>query len=262
MRILVCNDDGYDTSGIRELASAMREIAEVHVCAPLQNCSGASSSLTFSRPVSATFKEGLTIVHGTPVDCVHLALHSDRGLSWKPDLTVSGINNGGNLGDDTIYSGTVAAAAESVLLGVPAMAFSLACVPEDNFPPTHFREAAAIARDLVVKLSEHVISAPNTMLNINIPDLPPGKVKEAKACVLGKRHPERPVVEVGRKEDLGIRRYEMGVNLSAKEGKGDTDFEAIESGHVSVTPLSFDMTEHGRMGEISGWIDSFVAQGG
>ena len=262
---MVCNDDGYDTRGIRDLAQALGEIADVHVCAPLRNCSGASSSLTVSGSVSATFRKNLTIVDGTPADCVHLALLGNV-LPWKPDLTVSGINNGGNLGDDTIYSGTVSAAAESMLLGVPAIAFSLACVPEYNFPPTHFAMAASIARELVQKLSAHMETEPNMVLNVNIPDLPKDKVKEPVACVLGKCHPERPVTEIGNNSDLGIRRYQIGISGKSHDSLenpgGMTDFEAIEAGHVSVTPLDFNMTETERMAEIESWVKAHaVAQG-
>lgn len=258
-RILVCNDDGYDTSGIRELAAALREIADVHICAPARNCSGASSALTVHESVSVTTREGLAIVDGTPVDCVKVALQSDKVLDWRPDLTVSGINHGGNLGDDTIYSGTVSAAAESVLLGVPAIAFSLACVPQENFPPTHFKEAAQVAKGLVEKLADKLIAEPKMMINVNIPDLPAGEIKGPKVCVLGKRHPQRPVREIERKDDLGLRRYVMGMNKSKENQDGDTDFEAIDAGHVSVTPLDFDMTEHARLAEITSWAKKAAA---
>lgn len=262
LKVLVCNDDGYDTSGIRLLARAVSGFADTHICAPLRNHSGASSALTISSRPDITRQEGVTIVHGTPVDCIHHALFRDDILPWKPDLTLSGINNGGNLGDDTIYSGTVSAAAESVIIGVPAMAFSLACVPEYNFPPTHFKEAAEIAGRLVERLAGEVIASGDTVLNVNIPDLPAGEIGEERVCVLGRRHPERPVSEVGRKDDLGLRRYELGINHTSREGDEMTDFETIEAGHVAVTPLSFDMTEHGRMEEVAGWMDGIAAAGG
>ena len=253
LKILICNDDGYDATGIRELSAALAEIADVFTFAPLTNHSGASSSLTLHSTIAVSESEKLGVVHGTPTDCIQIALHGKDVLPWKPDLTVSGINAGGNLGDDTIYSGTVAAAAESVLLGVPALAFSLACIPEDNFPPANFKAAATIARQLVEQLHPQLLANPQVMLNINIPDLPFEQIKAPQICTLGKRHPGRPLTEMHHNRIPNLRQFQFGINMDNTRNDVNSDFHAIENSHVAVTPLQFDLTDQSMLKEISSW---------
>ena len=254
IKILISNDDGYDTSGIRELAAALSSFADVFICAPLLNNSGASSALTHSTTLNVNRHEGLIIVHGTPADCVNYALSEPNILPWMPDLTVTGINIGSNLGDDTIYSGTVSAAAESVRLGIPAMAVSLACIPQDNFPPVNFHAAAKIARDLVKRFQQQMLALPEIMLNVNIPDLPVDQIKEPRICMLGRRHPGRPVIELGRNKDLSLIRYQLGFSPAMLQEEATTDFDTIEKGHVTITPLQFDMTARAQLSNIASWL--------
>ncbi len=254
LKILVTNDDGYDATGIRELISALAEVADVFACAPLINHSGASSSLTLHSTLAVSESENLHVVHGTPTDCVQIALHGKNVMPWKPDLTVSGINAGGNLGDDTIYSGTVAAAAESVSLGVPAIAFSQPCIPEDNFPPTHFAHGASIARDMVIKLYPHMLNNKHIMLNINIPDLPVNQVKEPLICRLGKRHSGRPLTEIDQNRVPNLRQFQFGINVENIRNDQESDFHAIENSHISITPLQFDLTDQKNLKEVSSWL--------
>ena len=253
LKLLVCNDDGYDATGIRELAAALSAFADVFTCAPLANHSGASSSLTLHSTITTSETSNLCVVHGTPTDCIQLALHGTV-MPWRPDLTITGINMGGNLGDDTIYSGTVAAAAESVQLGVPAIAFSLSCVPEDNFPPIHFKDAAHIAGGLVQRLHKQLIANPQVMININIPDLPLAQIKAPLIRPLGKRHPGRPLSEIHNNRIANLRQFQFDMNVGNMPDEGETDFSAIESGHIAVTPLQFDLTDYDRIKEVASWL--------
>jgi 5'-nucleotidase len=249
MRILVSNDDGYFAPGIIALAKAMSEIGEVTVVAPEQNQSGASHSLTLNRPLSIHQTEsGFRYVNGTPTDCVHIAMTGL--LEHRPDVVVSGINNGLNMGDDTIYSGTVAAAMEGFLFGVPSFAFSL--VDKDW---SHLDAAARVARRIVsqVMASQSNASAREPfLLNVNIPNLP--NVDEVPTVVtrLGKRHPSEPVHEM--ESPRGGTIYWIGAAGAARDAGPGTDFHAIASGHVAITPLQIDLTHVDRLDEVRGWI--------
>lgn len=255
MRILVSNDDGYDATGILTLTAALREIAHVVAVAPLENHSGASSSMSLLDTISISkHSDGVIAVHGTPTDCVQLALHGPDIIPWKPDLTVTGINMGGNLGDDTFYSGTVAAAAESSQAGVPSIAFSLACIPEDNFPPSNFPAAAVIARELVTRLQGHLLAHPGMMLNINIPDLPASKVLAPIVCPLGRRHPGRPITEISHNPSGSLRKFSFDLNHSRQESHPLDDFEVVESNHIAITPLQFNLTDDDNMETVTQWI--------
>jgi 5'-nucleotidase len=245
MRILVSNDDGYLAPGILALVDAMRPLGDVTVVAPEQNSSGASNSLTLHRPLTVWRSEnGTTVVSGTPSDCVHVALTGL--LEQLPDLIVSGINNGQNMGDDTIYSGTVAAAMEGFLFGVPAIAFSL--VDKGH---AHLDSAARIAHDLVAHYVRRPIAAP-LLLNVNIPNLPYAEIKGVVSTRLGKRHPSEPVVKATNPRGEPI--YWIGPAGSAREGGPGTDFHATASGFVSVTPLQIDLTHSGQLQMVSDWL--------
>src|SRR5512141_964445 len=245
MRILVSNDDGYLAPGIAALADAMRPLGEVIVVAPEQNSSGASNSLTLNRPLTVfQAPNGATVVNGTPSDCVHVALTGL--LEDRPDLIVSGINNGQNMGDDTIYSGTVAAAMEGYLFGIPAIAFSL--VDKGN---AHLDSAARVAHDIVARYLRRPIAAP-FLLNVNIPNLPYAEVKGVQCTRLGKRHPSEPVVKMMNPRGEPI--YWIGPAGSARVGGPGTDFHATGSGHVSVTPLQIDLTHREQLAEVAEWL--------
>lgn len=247
MRILVSNDDGYLAPGIAALAEAMRPLGEVIVVAPEQNSSGASNSLTLTRPLTVwEAPSGTTVINGTPSDCVHVALTGL--LDHRPDLIVSGINNGQNMGDDTIYSGTVAAAMEGYLFGVPAIAFSL--VDKGN---AHLDSAARIAHDIVARYLARPIVAP-FLLNVNIPNLPYAEIKGVKCTRLGKRHPSEPVVKMMNPRGEPI--YWIGPAGQARVGGPGTDFHATAAGHVSVTPLQIDLTHNEQLNEVEHWLQA------
>lgn len=245
MRILVSNDDGYLAPGIAALADAMRPLGEVIVVAPEQNSSGASNSLTLNRPLTVSQAAGgTTVINGTPSDCVHVALTGL--LEQRPDLIVSGINNGQNMGDDTIYSGTVAAAMEGFLFGVPAIAFSLV---DKGY--AHLDSAARVAHDIVSRYLRHPITAP-FLLNVNIPNLPYAEIRGVQCTRLGKRHPSEPVVKMMNPRGEPI--YWIGPAGSARVGGPGTDFHATSSGHVSVTPLQIDLTHREQLAEVTEWL--------
>ncbi|MDH5300090.1 MAG: 5'/3'-nucleotidase SurE [Gammaproteobacteria bacterium] len=245
MKILVSNDDGYTAPGILALAQAMRSLGNVSVVAPDRNKSGASSSLTLDLPIRAQrMSDGVIRVEGTPSDCVHLALTGL--LSEEPDLVVSGINNGANLGDDVIYSGTVAAAIEGRFLGLPAVAVSL--VGHDG---QHLATAAAVA----VRVVKHLANAPipaNTILNVNVPDIPLHELKGILPTRLGNRHKAEPVVR--QLDPRGKEVYWIGpAGPEADAGEG-TDFWAVNQGYASVTPIQVDLTRHQALKELSVWL--------
>ncbi len=245
MRILVSNDDGYFAPGIVALADAMRAIGEVTVVAPEQNQSGSSHSLTLHRPLSVhETASGFRYVNGTPTDCVHIAMTGL--LAERPDVVVSGINNGLNMGDDTIYSGTVAAAMEGFLFGVPSFAFSL--VDHDW---THLDAAARVARRIVEDVMARAPAGP-FLLNVNIPAH--ATVDHAPVVVtrLGKRHPSEPVHAM--ESPRGGTIYWIGAAGAARDAGPGTDFHAVASGSVAVTPLQIDLTEVDRLDEVRGWI--------
>jgi 5'-nucleotidase len=241
MRILISNDDGYLAPGINALAEALASIADIVVVAPDSNRSGASNSLSLDRPLSVQqAANGFYFVNGTPTDCVHVALTGM--LDYRPDLVVSGINNGPNMGDDTLYSGTVAAATEGYLFGIPAIAFSQA---EHGW--TNLDAAARLARDLVLRRFDELTSP--YLLNVNIPNLPYEQLGAVTATRLGRRHQAEPVIRA-----LDPRGREIfwigppGATLDAGEG---TDFHAAANGLVSVTPLQVDLTHKAQLAALA-----------
>lgn len=251
MHILVSNDDGYSAPGIEALVQALQGLGEITVVAPEVNHSGASNSLTLSRPLAVRRSpQGFTCVNGTPSDSVHVALTGL--LDRKPDLIVSGINNGQNMGDDTLYSGTVAAAAEGFLFGIPSIAFSLV---EKGW--AHLETAAHFARQIVSHHIRHPIATP-TLLNVNIPNLPIDQVKGVRVTRLGKRHPSQPVVPAS--TPYGERVYWIGPAGHAQDSGEGTDFQAVASAHVSLTPLRLDLTHHAQLDAVRQWADPLCAK--
>ena len=243
MKILISNDDGYQAPGIVALYEALKDVAEVEVVAPEMNNSAKSNALTLHSPLQVTrAANGFRFINGTPADCVHIALTGLLG--YRPDLVVSGINNGANMGDDTIYSGTVGAAMEGYLFGVPAIAFSQV---EKGWK--HIDAAAAKARDLVLQMSTHnlVITGKEPwLLNVNIPNLPVDAIKPMKVCRLGKRHAAEAVIT--QQSPRGDIMYWIGGAGPAKDDSEGTDFHATAQGHIAMTPLKTDLTEHGHLG--------------
>jgi 5'-nucleotidase len=248
MRILVSNDDGVSAPGIQILATELSGIAEVNVVAPDRNRSGASNSLTLRDPLRVKqLDNGYYSVEGTPTDCVHLALTGF--LEPVIDIVVSGINEGANLGDDVLYSGTVAAAMEGRYLGLPAIAVSM--VGEHNL---NYQTAAIIAKQLVVKLSRNNLPS-QTILNVNVPNLPLAEIKGLQVTRLGTRHGAEPMVK--EYDPRGRPIYWVGPpGLEADAGPG-TDFHAINSGYVSITPLHLDMTHYKIFDQLSTWLNGF-----
>lgn len=246
MRILISNDDGYRAPGIRALAEAMRSLGEVIVVAPEINKSGASNSLTLDRTLSVReAEEGVLYVDGTPTDCVHVALTGL--LDEPPDLVVSGINDGQNMGDDTLYSGTVAAAMEGFLFGVPAIAFSL-----NDRGLGCLDTAQRVAAELVAELAPRLAVQP-FLLNVNVPNLPYEALAGRRVTRLGKRHPSEPVIRIV-DEATGETAYRVGPSGGAKDAGPDTDFHAIASGCVSITPLRIDLTAHQQLDTLRQWL--------
>ncbi len=246
MRILVSNDDGYQAPGILCLAAALREVAEVIVVAPDRDRSGASNSLSLKNPLYVTEHEpGFYSVEGTPTDCVHVAITGL--LEPEPDMVISGINHGPNLGDDVIYSGTVAAAMEGRFLGLPAIALSQA-----SFQPQHLATAARIAVWLVRQLRERPLP-PDTILNVNVPDRPWEALAGIQATRLGHRHKSEPVVKSI--DPRGRPIYWVGPAGPEQESGPGTDFHALRTGHVSITPLLVDLTRHNAIEALSQWLN-------
>ncbi|MGQ0510064.1 MAG: 5'/3'-nucleotidase SurE [Betaproteobacteria bacterium] len=245
MRILVSNDDGYFAPGIMLLAERLGAIGEVTVVAPERDRSGASNSLTLDRPLSARrAPNGFWFINGTPTDCVHLAV---TGLLENlPDIVVSGINHGANMGDDTIYSGTVAAATEGYLLGIPSIAVSLA-----SRSGSHFEAAAAVSVRLVERLARSPVAQP-VLLNVNVPDLDESAIGGEEITRLGRRHKAEPVERL--RTPRGETAYWIGPAGDAQDAGPGTDFHAIAAGRVSVTPLQVDLTHHGQLELIRRWM--------
>jgi 5'-nucleotidase len=245
MHILVSNDDGYTAPGIEALVHALRDLAEISVVAPEVNHSGASNSLTLSRPLAVRkAPNGFTYVNGTPSDCVHVALTGL--LDRRPDLIVSGINNGANLGDDTLYSGTVAAAAEGYLFGIPSIAFSLVSKAWSNLEAAAQQARAIVAHQLTQPLTGA------TLLNVNIPDLPLNKMLGIHATRLGKRHPSQPVIPTTTPSGETV--YWIGPSGAAQDDSEGTDFYALQRGYVSVTPLRLDLTQQTQVSQVAQWV--------
>jgi 5'-nucleotidase len=245
MRILVSNDDGYFAPGLAVLAAALSEVAEVTVVAPERDRSGSSNSLTLDRPLTLRrAPSGFSYVNGTPTDCVHLAV---TGLiDFVPDMIVSGINDGANMGDDTIYSGTVAAATEGFLLGIPSLAVTLA-----GGRGAHFETAAPFARKLVERFRDGA-PAPTVLLNVNVPDVPLAQVEGMEVTRLGKRHKAEPVVRATTPRGDAV--YWVGAAGAAQDAGEGTDFYAIANGRVSITPLQMDLTHFAQLGAVRDWM--------
>jgi 5'-nucleotidase len=248
MKILVSNDDGYLAKGINVLTESLEAVADVVVVAPDRNRSAASNSLTLSDPLRVKrHAPGRYSVNGTPSDCVHLALTGL--LDEEPDLVVSGINHGANLGDDVIYSGTVAAAMEGRFLGLPTIAVSL--VGEERL--THFDTAGRVVADMVRRIDATSLS-PDVILNVNVPNLPFDEIKGIQSVRLGFRHKSEPVVKST--DPHGRTIFWVGpAGRGADSGEG-TDFHAIERGYVTVTPLSVDLTHHDSLPKLRDWLES------
>ncbi len=247
MRILLSNDDGYYAPGLAALAEAVHGLGEMTVVAPERNRSGASNSLTLDRPLH--LKEapnGFFYVNGTPTDCVHLAVTGM--LDHEPDMVLSGINWGPNMGDDTIYSGTVAAAMEGYLLGVPAIALSLA-----SFSGRNFATAGRVARLLAERFRAHPFGAP-VLLNVNVPDVPWEMLQGMRVTRLGRRHKAEPVVK--QVSPRGDTVYWVGAAGAAADAGEGTDFHAVDQGCVSITPLQIDLTHAGQLAGVREWLDA------
>ncbi len=240
MKILVSNDDGYQAPGIIALYEALKDLGQVEVVAPEHNNSAKSNALTLNAPLYVNkASNGFRYVNGTPADCVHIALTGLLG--YKPDLVVSGINNGANMGDDTIYSGTVGAAMEGYLMGIPAVAFS-----QVHKGWEHLDAAAARARALVLELKEsHILGSKPWLLNVNVPNKPLDQLGSSKICRLGRRHAAERVIT--QENPRGETMYWIGGAGAAKDDASDTDFYATKHGHVSITPLQIDLTEYAEL---------------
>jgi len=248
MRILISNDDGYEAPGIRALAEGLKPLAEIHMVAPDRDRSGASNSLTLDFPIRAhEIEHGVIRVDGTPTDCVHLAITGL--LKQEPDMVVSGINAGANLGDDVLYSGTVAAAMEGRFLGLPAIAVSLAG------PGEHY----ATAVDVIVRLINHLKRHPlpqDTILNVNVPDVAPSKLKGIRSTRLGHRHKSEPVIRD--QDPRGRDIYWVGPAGAEADADEGTDFHAIRHGFVSITPLQIDLTHQQRVSALGDWLEDLA----
>jgi len=242
----LCNDDGYQATGLLALADSLVALGEITVVAPERDRSGASNSLTLDYPLRAcSMDNGFIRVDGTPTDCVHLAI---TGLLDKePDIVISGINAGPNMGDDVLYSGTVAAATEGRFLGLPALALSM-----NSHLPEHFETGAKVAQMLVKRLFERPLDK-DLILNINIPDLPYEELKGYKSTRLGHRHKAEPVVKT--KDPRGKTIYWVGPAGAEQDAGPGTDFHAVREGYVSVTPLQVDLTRHSDLEAVSDWLD-------
>lgn len=245
MRILVSNDDGYQAPGIQCLAQALGAIAEVTIVAPDRNRSGASNSLTLENPLRPnTISPSVIAVDGTPTDCVHLAITGL--LAHEPDMVIAGINAGANLGDDVLYSGTVAAATEGRFLGLPAIAVSLV---GDHL--THYDTAARAVINLIKQLQNNPLPV-DTILNVNVPDVAWEKLEGFEATRLGRRHKSEPVVR-----DLdprGREIYWVGPAGAEQDSGPGTDFHAIRYNRVSVTPIHIDLTRYTALDQVASWL--------
>ncbi|RZL95963.1 MAG: 5'/3'-nucleotidase SurE [Variovorax sp.] len=252
MKILISNDDGFQAPGIVALHAALKDIADVEVVAPEHNNSAKSNALTLAAPLYVhTAHNGFRYVTGTPADCVHIAL---KGLlDYRPDLVVSGINNGANMGDDTIYSGTVGAAMEAYLFGIPAIAFS-----QTEKGWAHIDAAAEVARRLVQKIErERMHEGPAFLLNVNVPNRPIEELQPVKVCRLGRRHAAEKVIT--QDSPRGETMYWIAGAGSAKDSGEGTDFHATAAGHVALTPLQIDLTDHANLGEWRNAVARLVA---
>jgi 5'-nucleotidase len=248
LKILLSNDDGYRAEGLTVLAAALAAAGDVTVMAPDRNRSGASNSLTLDVPIrAASFGVQRYYVNGTPTDCVHLGISGF--FDFEHDIVVSGVNDGENLGDDVLYSGTVAAATEGRFLGLPAIAVSLCTQPGS---PRNFAAAAQIATDLVLRLQRAPLDAP-IILNVNVPDLPDGEIRGLKVTRLGQRHRSERILQA--KDPRGRNVYWVGPAGAGQDSGPGTDFHAIAAGFTSITPLQIDLTRHESMAPLARWIE-------
>jgi 5'-nucleotidase len=246
MKILISNDDGYMAEGIKALADVMATLGETTVVAPDRNRSGASNSLTLENPLRVSqLENGYYRVEGTPTDCVHLAITGL--LEQEPDMVVSGINAGANLGDDVLYSGTVAAAMEGRFLGLPAIAISLT-----SHQGTHYETAAWVAQQLVAKLKKSALPA-DTILNVNVPDVPIDQITGFESTRLGHRHKAEPVIR--ELDPRGRPMYWIGPAGEEQDAGPGTDFDAIRRNAVSITPLQIDLTRYDAIDTVANWLE-------
>ena len=246
MRILLSNDDGYFAPGLAALAAGLSAVGDITVVAPERDRSGASNSLTLDRPLSVhRASNGFWYVNGTPTDCVHMAVTGL--LDFEPDVVVSGINTGSNMGDDTLYSGTVAAATEGYLLGIPSIAVSLVGTEFKNY-----ETAARVAREMVERFASAPMGEP-VLLNVNVPDVPYEQLKGIEVTRLGRRHKAQPVVKG--MNPRGETVYWVGPAGRAREAGPGTDFHALEFGKVSVTPLQVDLTHAQQLPALREWME-------
>jgi 5'-nucleotidase len=245
MRILLSNDDGYFAPGIAILAEALGTLGTVTVVAPERDRSGASNSLTLDRPLTVRKSaNGYLFVNGTPTDCVHLAVTGL--LDELPHVVVSGINLGANMGDDTIYSGTVAAAMEGYLLGIPSFAVSLA-----SKAGKHYDTAARVACDLIARVQRQPATEP-VLLNVNVPDMPFDALQGFEVTRLGKRHKAEPMIKAKSPRNETI--YWVGAAGAAQDSGPGTDFHAVSANRVSLTPLQIDLTHSRQMPAVKAWL--------
>jgi 5'-nucleotidase len=248
LRILLSNDDGYQARGLRTLAEHLRPVADIVIVAPDRNRSGASNSLTLERPLRVErVEDNLYYINGTPTDCVHIAITGL--LEQEPDVLISGINNGANLGDDVLYSGTVAAAMEGRFLGIPSIAVSLVLAGNEHY---------ATAAKLVRKLVERNVTDPlptDAILNINVPDVPFEALKGVRATRLGFRHKSEPAVNALDPHNRPI--YWIGPAGAGQDTGPGTDFHAVNEGFVSVSPIKVDLTAHGSIEKVATWFERF-----
>jgi 5'-nucleotidase len=253
MHFLISNDDGIDARGIQVLADRLRSLGQVTIVAPDQNRSGASNSLTLDAPVRIReITDGCFRVSGTPSDCVHIALTGLLGED--PDIVVSGINSGANLGDDVIYSGTVAAAMEGRFLGLPAIAVSL--VFEEK--PEHYATAAIAVALLVERLRMDPLPA-DTILNMNVPDLPWEAIRGFEVTRLGHRHRAEPVIRM--MDPRGTPMYWIGPAGPGQDAGPGTDFDAVRRGFISITPIHVDLTRYQALEQVAGWVAEISTAG-
>jgi len=245
MHILISNDDGYLAPGLEVLAASLAKVADITVVAPDRNRSAASNSLTLDMPLRVQrMDNGFYSVDGTPTDCVHLAVTGL--LKSEPNVVFSGINNGENMGDDVLYSGTVAAATEGRFLGLPSVALSM-----NSSKPKHFETAGVVAVKLFNQLLNKTLPA-DTILNVNIPDIPLDQIRGFKATRLGQRHRSEPVIEARDPRNKKI--FWVGPPGDTQDAGEGTDFYAVEHGYVSVTPLQIDLTNHQQLDGLAGWL--------
>ncbi len=248
MKILLSNDDGYLAQGIRVLRRRLADLAEVTVVAPDRNRSGASNSLTLDVPLRVLeIEPGLYCVQGTPTDCVHLAITGF--FDFEHDMVVSGVNDGANLGDDVLYSGTVAAAIEGRFLGLPTLAVSLCTRPGSG---GHFETGAAVAHRLIAEMLARPLDA-SLILNVNVPDVPLEALRGFRGTRLGYRHRSEPIIPA--RDPRGRPVYWVGPAGAQQDAGPGTDFHAIDAGYVSVTPLQIDLTRHAALPSLQGWLE-------